>query len=82
MYFQVAVLFAYVGTNYHGLQMNRGDRSMPTVEGALFKALVNAKVVPSNCWEDPHKMTYRCASRTDRVILSFGIAYHLFAQSP
>uniref|UniRef100_H2YLR8 Pseudouridylate synthase 1 homolog n=1 Tax=Ciona savignyi TaxID=51511 RepID=H2YLR8_CIOSA len=69
---KVAMLFAYCGANYHGLQMNRGDRSIKTVEGALFQALVDAKVVPFNCVEEPHKMTYKSASRTDKGVSTCG----------
>ncbi|XP_078486931.1 pseudouridylate synthase 1 homolog [Ciona intestinalis] len=69
---KVAMLFAYCGANYHGLQMNRGERWIKTIEGDLFQALVNAKVVPSNCVQEPHKMTYKNASRTDKGVSTCG----------
>ena len=60
---------AYCGENYHGMAMNRGDRQFKTIEGELVSALVKARLVPENCWDDPNKMTYKIASRTDKVCL-------------
>nr|CAB3265316.1 tRNA pseudouridine synthase A, mitochondrial [Phallusia mammillata] len=69
---KVALLFAYLGAGYHGLALNRGNRDIKTIEGALFEALIKAKVVPENCLEDPKKMCYKSASRTDKGVSTCG----------
>lgn len=69
---KVAILLAYCGKNYYGLQCNRGDRELPTIEGKLFEALGKAKVVPEICVEKPTQMKYASASRTDKGVSTCG----------
>ena len=61
------MLVAYCGENYHGVMMNRGDRSYPTIEKEFITALVKAKIVPAHCWENPYAMRFVISSRTDKV---------------
>jgi len=70
---KVAVLLAYCGKNYHGLQMNRSDRSLDTIEKHFFMALTKSKLVLPNCSIDPSKMGYKCASRTDKGVSTCGV---------
>ncbi|CAK8698623.1 unnamed protein product [Clavelina lepadiformis] len=69
---KVALLLAYCGENYFGMAMNRGDRERKTIEGSLIRALVDAKLVPENCWDHPNKMSYKVASRTDKGVSTCG----------
>ena len=63
----MALLVAYCGENYYGLQMNRRDQSLKTIEREFFLAVTKSKLVLPNCATEPSKMSYKCASRTDKA---------------
>ncbi|KAI9680426.1 MAG: hypothetical protein M1822_007184 [Bathelium mastoideum] len=78
----VAFKFAYLGKNYHGLQLNN-DPSAPTVEGELWKALMKTRLIfpktkdgsPIVSVDDPPTWfgtDYSKCGRTDRGVSSFG----------
>ena len=63
----MALLVAYCGESYYGLQMNRSDQSLKTIEREFFLAVTKSKLVLPNCATEPSKMSYKCASRTDKA---------------
>ena len=73
----MALLVAYCGENYYGLQMNRSDQSLKTIEREFFLAVTKSKLVLPNCATEPSKMSYKCASRTDKVSDCFFISFFL-----
>jgi len=54
---RVALKLAYIGTEFHGSQI---QPNVETVEGELFKALRNLGII-----ESPKSANYTCAGRTD-----------------
>ena len=65
----MALLVAYCGESYYGLQMNRSDQSLKTIEREFFLAVTKSKLVLPNCATEPSKMSYKCASRTDKACI-------------
>lgn len=79
---RIAIQVAYCGSGYYGLQYNvKTEEKLPTVEGELFRALKKTKLVPEDIMEEPKKIAYNSASRTDKnvsalgQVLSFKIRY-------
>ncbi|KAK6639080.1 hypothetical protein RUM43_007350 [Polyplax serrata] len=73
----VALLLAYNGSNYYGMQVNCEYK---TIESELIQALYKSHSIPSNAVNDLHKIHFQRAARTDkgvsaaRQIVSFKIA--------
>jgi tRNA pseudouridine38-40 synthase len=61
---RVALKLAYIGTEYHGSQI---QPNVETVEKELFKALRNLKII-----ESPKSANYICAGRTDAGVHALG----------
>ena len=61
---RVALKLAYIGTEFHGSQI---QPNIETVEGELFKALRNLGII-----ESPKSANYICAGRTDAGVHAFG----------
>lgn len=61
---RVALKLAYVGTRFHGSQI---QPNVETVEGELFKALRNLGII-----ESPKSANYTCAGRTDAGVHALG----------
>jgi len=74
---KMALLVAYCGENYYGLQMNRSDQSLKTIEREFFLAVAKSKLVLPNCATEPSKMSYKCASRTDKGVSTCGLIVSL-----
>jgi len=61
---RVALKLAYIGTEYHGSQI---QPNVETVEKELFKALRNLRII-----ESPKSANYTCAGRTDAGVHALG----------
>ena len=61
---RVALKIGYLGTNYHGFQIQPRTRE-PTVEGELFRALRQLKILED---EDRRAAHYSAAGRTDKGV--------------
>ena len=61
---KVAVLYGYRGKGYHGSQ--KGGDGLPTIEGDLEKALIDAKVIDER--SDLKNIGFSRASRTDKGV--------------
>lgn len=62
---KVALLIAYNGKGYYGLQINPG---LPTVEADICKALLNVGVIPQDHHDHMQKMSFQRAARTDKGV--------------
>lgn len=61
----VALLLAYCGTNYYGMQKNTSFR---TVESELLQALYKANLIPFEAINDLHLIHFQRAARTDKGV--------------
>ncbi|ORX45882.1 tRNA pseudouridine synthase [Hesseltinella vesiculosa] len=66
---KVALLFGYSGTGYYGLQFNP---NVPTIEQALFDALVKARAISKDNSTDPKKVQWGRTARTDKGVHAAG----------
>ncbi|XP_029645099.1 tRNA pseudouridine synthase A isoform X2 [Octopus sinensis] len=66
---KVALLMAYSGEGYYGIQVNS---AFPTIESELFKALVAVGLVPQDHVDNPYKMSFQRAARTDKGVSAIG----------
>ncbi|KCV72290.1 tRNA pseudouridine38-40 synthase, variant [Fonticula alba] len=71
---KVAMLVAFSGRNYHGMQINK---ELPTIEKELFQALVGANLVPAGNLDCPQKFKFMRAARTDRGVHAAGMVVSL-----
>ncbi|KAI8578091.1 hypothetical protein K450DRAFT_248976 [Umbelopsis ramanniana AG] len=63
----VAFKVAYFGWPYSGFAAQGNEKDVPTVEGAVFKALMTAKLI-----ESPEKCNYSRCGRTDKGVSGLG----------
>eukprot|EP00002_Diphylleia_rotans_P025211 TRINITY_DN4984_c0_g3_i1.p1 TRINITY_DN4984_c0_g3~~TRINITY_DN4984_c0_g3_i1.p1 ORF type:complete len:450 (-),score=105.13 TRINITY_DN4984_c0_g3_i1:1125-2474(-) len=66
---KIAMLFAYNGEGYQGLQMNSGVR---TIEEDIEKALFEAGAITPSNYGDLHKIGWQRAARTDKGVSALG----------
>ncbi|KAJ3125202.1 tRNA pseudouridine synthase 1 [Nowakowskiella sp. JEL0407] len=66
---KVALLIGYCGTGYQGMQMNPKAK---TIESDLYKALAAANAVSKDNADDPHKVQFMRAARTDKGVHAAG----------
>ncbi|KAK7056402.1 tRNA pseudouridine synthase 1 [Paramarasmius palmivorus] len=74
---QTAILMGFCGSNYHGMQYQNvkstpGLPEQKTIEGELFKALVAAGAVSKDNADDPVKVNFARAARTDAGVHAVG----------
>lgn len=62
---QHAVLIAYSGTGWNGLQYHPPESGAVTVENTIFDALVRVGAVSVDNADDPYKLKWQRAARTD-----------------
>lgn len=60
------MLMAYSGSKYYGMQYQSQD--ILTIEGILFKALLNSKWINQDIYNQPKAIKYQEASRTDKGV--------------
>ncbi len=61
---RIALKIAYIGTDYHGFQV---QPDVKTIEGELFRALKELNII-----NNPHEANYIAAGRTDRGVHALG----------
>ncbi|ORY99045.1 pseudouridine synthase [Syncephalastrum racemosum] len=66
---KVALLFGYNGANYQGLQLNPAAE---TIEKVVFEALCKANAIPKMNADDPQKVSWMRAARTDKGVHAAG----------
>ncbi|KAL0577291.1 tRNA pseudouridine synthase 1 [Marasmius crinis-equi] len=72
---QTAILLGFCGSKYRGMQFQRlqpGQPELATIEGELFKALIAAGAVSKDNAEDPVKVNFARAARTDAGVHAVG----------
>lgn len=69
---KVALLLAYSGKGYYGMQRNPGNTQFKTIEGDLVTALVKSGCIPENHGEDMKKMSFQRCARTDKGVSAAG----------
>ncbi|XP_056146436.1 tRNA pseudouridine synthase A [Lampris incognitus] len=65
---KVALLMAYSGKGYHGMQRNCGNNQFRTIEDDLVTALVKSGCIPENHGDDMKKMSFQRCARTDKGV--------------
>lgn len=77
---KVALVIAYVGSNYYGLQMDRNS-SLPTVEATLEQELYALGHIRESNHKELGKIHWSRSSRTDKkVIVSGGNETQCFSE--
>ncbi|ORX99993.1 tRNA pseudouridine synthase [Basidiobolus meristosporus CBS 931.73] len=71
---KVALFMSYCGTGYQGMQVNPGA---VTIEGELFKALINIGAVSKDNAVDQKKVGFMRAARTDKGVHAAGQVVNL-----
>ncbi len=66
---KVALLMGYCGTGYKGMQFNPGAK---TIEADLWQALVQTECVSTLNADDPRKVSFMRAARTDKGVHALG----------
>lgn len=66
---KIAMLLAYCGAGYQGMQKNPGAL---TIEGELEQALLKAGAMPENFDGNPRKVDWMRAARTDKGVSAVG----------
>ncbi|XP_033757571.1 tRNA pseudouridine synthase A-like [Pecten maximus] len=66
---KVALLLSYNGKGYFGLQR---QKTLPTIEGALGKALLSVGVITKEDEDTPQKIRFQRAARTDKGVSAAG----------
>lgn len=66
---KIAMLLAYCGAGYQGMQKNPGAI---TIEGELEEALLKSKALPDNYDGNPRKVDWMRAARTDKGVSAVG----------
>ncbi|KAM9307169.1 pseudouridylate synthase 1 homolog [Pholidichthys leucotaenia] len=69
---KVALLMAYSGKGYYGMQRNPGSCQFRTIEDDLVKALVKSGCIPEDHGEDMKKMSFQRCARTDKGVSAAG----------
>lgn len=69
---KVALLLAYSGKGYYGMQRNPGNNQFKTIEDDLITALVKSGCIPENHGEDMKKMSFQRCARTDKGVSAAG----------
>merc|ERR1712168_1314549 len=79
---KVAILVAYCGTGYYGLQI-QSDPSFRTIEGDFYKALENSGLITAENAKDLKTQTgFQRASRTDKGVSAAGNVFSLKMKHP
>ncbi|KAJ7964286.1 tRNA pseudouridine synthase [Quillaja saponaria] len=79
---KVVMRVGYVGTDYKGLQMQRGEHSLPTIEQELETAIFKAGGIRDSNFGDLHKIAWARSSRTDKGVHSLATMISLKMEIP
>nr|CAG8626375.1 5585_t:CDS:2 [Entrophospora candida] len=64
---RIAFKLAYFGWNYYGFETQNDESRLPTIEGRLFQAMINSKLI-----SDPSDCRFSKCGRTDKGVSAFG----------
>lgn len=67
---KVVMRVGYVGSDYRGLQIQRDEHALSTIEGELEKAIFKAGGIRDSNFGDLHKIGWARSSRTDKGVHS------------
>ncbi|GKV09616.1 hypothetical protein SLEP1_g21088 [Rubroshorea leprosula] len=67
---KVVMRVGYVGSNYRGLQLQRDEHQLSTVENELETAIFKAGGIRNSNYGDLHKIAWARSSRTDKGVHS------------
>lgn len=67
-----ALLLAYCGAGYYGIQMQNRNDQFKTIESELVRALLAAGLIQEDHAETPSKMSFQRAARTDKNVSAAG----------
>ncbi|CAF1699617.1 hypothetical protein HID58_051683 [Brassica napus] len=79
---KVVIRIGYVGTDYRGLQIQRDDPSLKTIEGELEVAIYKAGGILESNYGDLHKIGWARSSRTDKGVHSLATTISLKMEIP
>ncbi|CAJ0763958.1 11571_t:CDS:2, partial [Entrophospora sp. SA101] len=60
---RIAFKLAYFGWNYYGFETQNDESRLPTIEGRLFQAMINSKLI-----SDPSDCRFSKCGRTDKGV--------------
>nr|XP_040054017.1 tRNA pseudouridine synthase A isoform X2 [Gasterosteus aculeatus aculeatus] len=69
---KVALLVAYSGKGYYGMQRNTGTSQFRTIEDELVAALIKSGCIPENHGDEMKKMSFQRCARTDKGVSAAG----------
>ncbi|CAN8315358.1 unnamed protein product [Cochlearia groenlandica] len=79
---KVLIRIGYVGSDYRGLQIQRDDPSLKTIEGELEVAIYKAGGIRDSNFGDLHKIGWARSSRTDKGVHSLATTISLKMEIP
>ncbi|KAK4412432.1 putative tRNA pseudouridine synthase [Sesamum alatum] len=79
---KVVMRVGYVGSDYRGLQIQRDEHALSTIEGELEKAIFNAGGIRDSNFGDLHKIGWARSSRTDKGVHSLATMISLKLEIP
>ncbi|XP_059659853.1 putative tRNA pseudouridine synthase [Cornus florida] len=79
---KVVMRVGYVGTDYRGLQMQRDEHSLSTIEGELETAIFKAGGIRDSNFGNLHKIGWARSSRTDKGVHSLATMISLKMEIP
>lgn len=79
---KVVMRVGYVGTDYRGLQLQRDEHELSTVENELETAIFKAGGIRDSNYGDLHKIAWARSSRTDKGVHSLATMISLKMEIP
>ncbi|KAL2488563.1 putative tRNA pseudouridine synthase [Forsythia ovata] len=79
---KVVMRVGYVGSDYRGLQIQRDEHELSTIEGELEKAIFKAGGIRESNFGDLHKIGWARSSRTDKGVHSLSTMISLKMEIP
>ncbi|KAI3461704.1 hypothetical protein Pfo_018367 [Paulownia fortunei] len=79
---KVVMRVGYVGSDYRGLQIQRDEHALSTIEGELEKAIFKAGGIRDSNFGDLHKIGWARSSRTDKGVHSLATMISLKLEIP
>ncbi|XP_037547968.1 tRNA pseudouridine synthase A-like, partial [Nematolebias whitei] len=69
---KVALLLAYSGKGYYGMQRNNRNSQFNTIEDDLVTALIKSGCIPEDHGDEMKKMSFQRCARTDKSVSAAG----------
>eukprot|EP00079_Xenopus_tropicalis_P015244 XP_004912679.1 PREDICTED: tRNA pseudouridine synthase A, mitochondrial-like isoform X2 [Xenopus tropicalis] len=63
-----AIMLAYCGRGYYGMQMDLTRPNFPTIESALISALIQARCIPEMFYMQMKQLKFQRCARTDKGV--------------